>query len=142
MTARDVYALRQRIDLLVITATKLRDHAADLYDLGWSPAVTDVENVASGKPESKPPSAGDPRARRLFERIVNEVGSINSELVGLDRAMGRLFFAGSEAADDGRGRYPLLISRADHDDQLARQRARADGHPLLVEQPAHPGAKK
>lgn len=135
----DVATLRRRIDTLVRAATKLRAHAADLHGLGWEKAVVDVENVASGKPESKPPGGGDPRARKLFERIVSEVAQMEAELVGLERSMTGLFYAGSSNPEPSRG---STISREEFDRQLGRQRARGDAPARLVDQPGHPGVRR
>lgn len=135
---RDVEALVKRIDTLTRAAGRLRTHAPDLHALGWDAAVVEVENVASGKPESKPPRAGNPRARWLFENLVVQVERMEAELVGFERTMMAVFFAGSSNPEPSRG---SMISRAEFDRLRAKQRARSDGHPVLVDQPQHPGRK-
>lgn len=143
MSTDDIGQLQRRLDTLTRAAARLRTHVADLHGLGWEKAVTDVENVASGKPESKPPGGGDPRARRLFARIVAEVASSEAELVGLDRQMLALFTARSERPDPTRG---STISVAEHDRLLAAQRdrrARGESVPARIElQPQHPGKRR
>lgn len=143
MSTDDIGQLQRRLDTLTRAAARLRTHAADLHGLGWEKAVTDVENVASGKPESKPPGGGDPRARRLFARIVAEVASSEAELVGLDRTMMALFTARTERPDPTRG---STIAIAEFDRIKARQRQRrADGEHVparLEAQPEHPGRRR
>jgi hypothetical protein len=133
----DVELLRRRIDTLVRAASDLRRHAADLHGLGWEKAVADVEKVNGGSADHSP-RAGDPRARRLFERIFNEVAQMESELVGLDRSMTALFYAGSSSPEPSRG---STISIAEHDRLLANQRRRSDTPARLVDQPSHPGRR-
>lgn len=135
----DVVTLRRRIDTLVRAATRLRAHAADLHGMGWDPQVGEpLEGDAPGF-VSAPPRAGDVRARRLFDRIFAEVAQMEAELVGLERSMTGLFYAGSSNPEPSRG---SMISREEFDRQLGRQRARGDAPARLVDQPGHPGAQR
>lgn len=144
MTAQntDPAILHRRLDTLIRAATRIRTHADDLHALGWEKAVTDVEKVNGGTADHAP-KAGDPRARKLYDRIFNEVASIEAELVGLDRLMVVLFTARADRPDPTRG---STISVAEHDRLLARQRQRrADGEHVparLEAQPAHPGKRR
>ena len=137
MADRDVDVLRQRIDSLARAAAKIRAHIGDLHGLGWEKAVGEVEKVNGGAPD-RTPRAGDPRARRLYDRIFSEVASIEAELVGLERQMTAVFFAGSSNPEPSRG---SLISRAEFDRLKDRQRKRPDTHTRLVDQPQHPGKR-
>lgn len=139
MTAlNDVATLRRRLDTLIRAATRLRTHAADLHSLGWEAHVGDVEKVNGGATDHAP-RAGDPRARRLYERICAEVASAEAELVGLDRTMMALFTARAERPDPTRG---STISVAEFDARIAKQRARGDSPARLEPQPQHPGRRK
>lgn len=130
--------LRRRLETISRTATHLRAHIADLHTHGWEPATSDNEKVTGGQPD-RIPRSGHPQARHLYERIVNQTVGIEADLVGLDRAMTALFYAGSSSPEPSRG---SMISRADFDAQLARQRARHDTPARLVDQPQHPGANR
>lgn len=134
----DVELLRRRIDILIRAATRIRTHADDLHGLGWEPHVGEVEKVAGGATDHSP-RAGDPRARKLFDRICIDVASMESELVGYDRVMMALFTARSERPDPTRG---STISVAEHDRLLAAQRRRGDSPVRLEPQPSHPGKRR
>lgn len=137
----DIELLRRRLDTLIRAATRIRTHAPDLFDLGWEQAVTDVEKVNGGAPD-RAPNAGNPRARRLFDRIASEVSSIEAELVGLDRTMMAIFTARSERPEPSRG---STISHAEFERLKAnqgRRRARGEHVPAQLEpQPQHPGRR-
>jgi hypothetical protein len=134
----EVDALRHRLLTLVRAADRLRSHAGDLHGLGWEPHVGEaLEGDASGF-ESSPPRAGDPRARRLFEKIAAEAARAEAELVGLERSMLGLFVARTERPDPSRG---STIRVEEFDDQLARQRRRSDTPVRLEPQPQHPGRR-
>lgn len=142
MTAQnDVTLLQRRIDTLTRAAARIRQHAGDLHTLGYDKSVTDAEKVNGGQADWSP-KGGNPRARRLFERIFAEVASIEAELVGLDRTMIAIFTARSERPDPTRG---STISVAEHDRLRAKQRERrAAGEytPANLEpQPPHPGRR-
>lgn len=134
----DVAILRRRIDSLVKAAARIRTHVPDLYRLGWEKAVGEVEKVNGGQPD-RTPAAGDPRARDLFEQIMARVSAAEAELVGLDRAMTALFYAGSSNPESSRG---STIRREEFDQLRAYQRRRPDTPVRLVEQPPHPGASR
>lgn len=143
MTAHnDVPLLQRRLDTLVRAATRIRTHAADLHGLGWEKAVGDTEKVNGGTADHTP-KAGNPRARRLFDRMCAEVASIEAELVGLDRTMMAIFTARSERPDPSRGSTHSL---EEHDRLKAAQRkrqARGEYVPARIEpQPEHPGKRR
>jgi len=133
---RDVDVLRHRIDNLMKAASRIRANAADLHDLGWERSVTDVERVAGGAPD-RAPKAGSPRARRLFDQIDESIVRMEAEMIGYERVMMALFFAGSSNPEPSRG---SMISRADFDLQVERQRRRGS-NTRIVEQPQHPGRR-
>lgn len=135
----DIVLLQRRLDTLTRAAARIRQHAADLHGLGWEAHVGEALEGDSPGFESHPPKAGDPRARRLFDRIVVEVASMEAELVGLDRTMMAVFTARSERPDPTRG---SMISVAEHDRLRAAQRKRL-GTPVRLEpQPQHPGKRR
>lgn len=135
----DVAQLQRRLDTLTRAAAKLRAHAPDLYRLGWEPYVGErLEGDAPGF-ESSPPRTGDPRARKLFDRLASEAAQMAAELVGLERSMTGLFYAGSSNPEPSRG---STISREEFDRRLGRQRAQGDSPARLVDQPQHPGAQR
>lgn len=138
MTARDVELLTRRLRTLTRAADRIRAHAPDLHSLGWEPQQGDTEKVNGGTTDHTP-RAGDPRARHLWDRITLEVGRAEDLLVGLERAMSALFFAGSTNPEPSRG---SLHSSAEQDQLLAKQRARPDTPVRLVDQPPHPGRKR
>jgi hypothetical protein len=138
MVARDVDTLRMRIDHLMRSAGRIRDHAADLHAIGWEPHHGETEKVNGGTPD-RLPRTGDRRARRLFAAMNEEVLKAEAELVGLERVMFAIFFAGSENPEPSRG---SLIPAAEHDRLLARQRTRGDSPVRIVDQPAHPGKRR
>jgi hypothetical protein len=138
VTHRDVDLLTHRLDSLTRAATRIRRHLADLHTLGWERPVTDRVHVRETRTDHTP-RAGDPRARRLWERIALETGHAEDLLVGLERDVTAHFFAYSQSPEPSRG---SLISAAEHARLLARQRARADTPARLVDQPAHPGRKR
>lgn len=137
----DVELLRRRLALMAKAANGMRSHVGDLWVLGWERPVVNAE-PDRGNFESSMPSAGDPRARALFDQMLEATAKIEAELVGLERAMRALFFAGSE---NPRRSLGSTISRAQFD-QLKRnqQRRREAGEytpTLLMSQPQHPGKK-
>lgn len=132
--SNEVHELRRRLDGLVRSANRIRAHTPDLFDLGWAAEVTGAEKVAGGR-EDHSPSIGDPRARHLFERIAAAVEAAEATVLGLERDMLSLFYAGGAPATPTRG---SLIAAAEHARLLAAQRARDDTPARLVDQPAHP----
>lgn len=138
----DIDQLRRRLDTLTRAATSLRTHAADLWIFGWEPTSHDGEHVAGGNTDWAP-KTGHPAARKLFDRIAVNVAQMEAELVGYERTMKALFFAGSSSAEPSRG---SLIPAAEHQRLLADQRSRAaDGQHVaarLVDQPQHPGQNR
>lgn len=134
----EVATLCRRIDILVRAATRIGRHAGDLHALGWEPATVEVEKVNGGRADHAP-RTGDPRARKLFDRILVDISAMESELVGYDRLMVALFTARAERPDPTRG---STISVAEHDRLLAAQKARPDTPARLEPQPAHPGKRK
>lgn len=132
----DVADLERRLDSLVRSAARIRANAADLHDLGWERMIGEAEKVNGGD-HDRAPRAGLPRARQLFGSISVEVGRMEAELVGLERSMVGLFFAGSTNPEPSRG---SMISRAEFDRLRERQRVRG-GHTRLVQQPEHPGKR-
>ncbi len=135
MTTRDVEQLTRRLRTLTRAADRLRAHAPDLHSLGWEPHRGDGEKVNGGTTDHTP-RTGDPKARHLWARITLEVGRAEDLLVGLERDVVAHFYAHSTSPQPSRG---SLISTADHDQLLAKQRARPDTPVRLVDQPAHPG---
>lgn len=136
---RDTDDLRRRLDTLTRAANRLRAHCRDLHDLGWEPHIGETLEGDTPGYESRPPRAGDPRARRLYERICAEVASSEAELVGLDRQMTALFTARAERPEPTRG---STISLAEHDRLRAAQRRRDDTPARLEPQPPHPGRRR
>lgn len=135
----EVDSLRRRLLTLARAADRLRAHAPDLFGLGWDPHVGEaLEGDVSGF-ESQPPRAGDPRARRLFEKIAAEAARAEAELVGLERSMMALFTVRASRPDPTRG---STIRVEEFDDQLARQRCRSDTPVRLEPQPEHPGRRR
>jgi hypothetical protein len=138
MTLSDIDLLRRRLDTLTRAATHLRAHLPELHHLAWERPVTDRVQVQESKTDFTP-KAGDPRARRLLDRIAIEVGRCEDILVGLDRAMSAQFFARSTNPEPSRG---SLISAREHTDLIANQKTRPDTPARLVDQPTHPGAHR
>lgn len=137
MTARDVDLLAHRLDSLTRAATRIRRHLNDLHTLAWEASVAPQERISGGKTDWAPKS-GDPRSKRLWERLTVEAGRAEDVLVGLERDVIAHFYAGSCSPEPTRG---SLISAAEHARLLATQRVRPDTPTLLVDQPAHPGRK-
>lgn len=134
----DVEALRRRLASLIRAADRLRAHCPTLYSLAWEPHVGEsLEGDAPGF-ASSPPRAGDPRARRLFARIVADVERAEADLVGLERIMSGLMFARAERPEPSRG---STIGVAEFDEKIEVARRRGDGHALLEPQPQHPGRR-
>ena len=138
----DVTAAHRHLDRLCDTARHLRAHLADLHNLGWQPTTGERLNVDDdqrGKTDWTPRS-GNPRARKLFDRITHEVASIASELVGLDRQMTGLFRAGTDRAEPTRG---SMITAGEHARLLINQQGRAAAGEFtpvrLDDQTPHPG---
>jgi hypothetical protein len=134
----DIVDLHRRLRTLTRAADTIRRHAADLHSVAWEPAVTDRAHVRESRIDHTP-RTGDPRTRQLWERLQVEVGRCEAVLVGLERDLVAAFYAGSSSPEPSRG---SLISAADHDAALARQRARPDTPARLVDQPAHPGRRR
>lgn len=132
----DVELLRRRVNTLTRAAQKIATHCADLHDLGWERHVGDVEKVKGGTVDHSP-KVGNPKARHLFERIFREIASIEAELVGLERSMTGLFFAGSSNPEPSRG---SMISRAEF--ERLKKNQGPDSSPKLIEQPSHPGERR
>lgn len=141
MIPADVTDLQRRIDLLTRTAHQLRRHAPDLWSLGWEPTnngIDDTGRVAGGQTDHSP-KTGDPKARRLYERLTTDLAQMAAELVGYQRAMYALFYAGATSIDPSRG---SLIPAAEHAQLLAKQQGRPDTPAKLIDQPTHPGANR
>lgn len=134
----DVETLRRRIDIAARALARIRTHAGDLHSLGWEPAVAEAEKVSGGAVDHTPRS-GDPRARRLFDRMLEDISSFESEIVGYDRVMMALFTTRAERPDPTRG---STISVAEFDRLRERQRARGDAPARLEPQPDHPGKRR
>lgn len=135
----DIETLRRRLATLTRAANAIRANAADLWVLGWERPVIDSE-PDRGNFESSTPSAGDPRARRLFDQLADAVSKIEAELVGYERVMRALFFAGSDNPEPSRG---STISRLEFDrlrTNQQRRRQAGDYTPTpMTTQPQHPG---
>jgi hypothetical protein len=138
----DAETVRRRLLSIVRLANRLRDNTADLHSLAYDPHTTGGE-PDRGSFESRPPRAGNLKAQALLGRIAAEADAIEAVLIGLDRAMTGLFFAGSSNAEPSRG---SLISRTEHDRLVANQHRRrraGDYTPAaLIDQPTHPGRKR
>lgn len=141
MTARDVDLLAHRLDTLTRAATRIRHHLADLHCLAFeaTSAPADDVKVRTSKTDHTP-KTGDPRARKVWDRLLIEVGRCEDILVGLEREVTGYFLAGSSSAEPSRG---SLITAGEHDRLLARQavRRRAGEYvpEKLVDQVQHPG---
>ena len=134
----DIADLQRRLRTLTRAAENIRRHCPDLHTLAWEPAVTDRPHVQETRSDYTP-RAGDPRARHLWERLQAEIGRAEALLVGLERDLVAAFYAGSDSPEPSRG---SLISAAEHDTLITKQRGRADTPARLVDQPAHPGRKR
>lgn len=132
----DVAVLRRQLDTLIRAASRLRQHAADLHSLGWDPHIGEaLEGDAPGF-DSRPPRAGDPRARRLFDQLTVRAAIIEAEFIDFDRTMMALFAARAPRPEPTRG---STIS-ADHHDWLLAKQSERDETPVRLEpQPQHPG---
>jgi hypothetical protein len=141
VTHRDVDLLAHRIDTLTGAATRIRHHLTDLHCLAFEATTghADDVRVRTTKTEHTPKS-GDPRARRVWDRLGVEVGRCEDLLVGLEREVTGYFLAGSSNAEPSRG---SLITAGEHARLLARQQARAAAGEYvparLVDQNQHPG---
>lgn len=141
MTARDVDLLAHRLDTLTRAATRIRHHLADLHCLAFeaTSGYADDVKVRTTKTDHTPKS-GDPRARKVWDRLTLEAGRVEASLVGLEREVLGYFLVGSSSAEPSRG---SLITAGEHDRLLANQKAKADigsyTPTRLVDQPAHPG---
>lgn len=144
MTARDVDLLAHRLDALTRAATRIRQHLADVHCLAFEATTghTDDVKVRTTKTDHTPKS-GDPRARRVWDRLLVEVCRCEDILVGLERQTTGYFLVGSHSAEPSRG---SLIPAGEHARLLANQRARAaagDYTPAkLIDQPPHPGRRR
>lgn len=138
----DVYFLARRIDALTRAAGSIRRHLPDLHVLAYEPTSRDDVQVRASRTDYTP-RAGDPRAQHLWSRISLQICQIEDALVGLERQLTAHFYARSASPEPSRG---SLISRAEHDQLLANQRARrANGNYTpapLIDQPRHPGAQR
>lgn len=137
----DVGDLHRRIHSLCRMATRIEAHAGDLHALAHEPRRLGLEGDRSGF-ESRPPpgwAADQTRAGDLWARIATTVARAEADLVGLERAMVALFYAGSTSPEPTRG---SMISRADFDGLVTRQRSRDDTPARLIDQPQHPGSQR
>lgn len=98
----EVETLKRQLAGLVRAANNLRTHTPDLWLVGWEHRVTDTE-PDRGHFESSPPNAGNPKARRLFEQLAASITRMEAELVGYDRTMRSIFFAGTHNPEPTRG---------------------------------------
>ena len=140
MTAEDdIRLLQRRIDSLTRSATRIRQHLADLHWLAWEKPTTDQANVKQTRTDHTP-KTGDPRALHLWSRLSIELGKVEDMLIGLERQVTGYFYAGSSSPEPSRG---SLHSFADHQQLVANQRRRrAAGQYTpapLIDQPHHPG---
>lgn len=135
----DVWLLTRRIDSLTRAAASIRRHLHDLHVLAYEPATRDDVQVRASRTDYTP-RAGDPRAQHLWSRISLQVCQVEDLLVGLERQLTAHFYARSASPEPSRG---SLISRAEHDQLVANQRARrtnGEYTPVpLIDQPQHPG---
>lgn len=142
MTARDVDLLAHRLDALTRAATRIRAHLADLHWLAHEKPTGETEHVKTTKTDWTP-RGGDPRALHLWERLTTDLTRIEDTLVGYERAVLGYFMVTNTTAEPSRG---SLIGRAEHDQLLVHQRARAAGGEYvpvrLVDQPPHPGKNR
>jgi len=141
MTARDVDLLAHRLDTLTRAATRIRKHLADLHVLAFEATSShgDDIKVRTSKTDHTP-KGGDPRARRVWDRLNVEASRCEDLLVGLEREVTGYFLVGSSSAEPSRG---SLITAGEHARLLARQAARrAAGEYVpepIVDQVQHPG---
>jgi hypothetical protein len=142
MTARDVDLLQHRIDTATRAATRIRQHLHDLHALAHENARRNTE-PDHGAFDSRPPPGWRPtddRAKTLWTRTQTEISRCEDILVGLERAVTAHFYAYAPSPEPSRG---SLISAAEHDAQLARQRTRTTNGEYtparLGDQPQHPG---
>lgn len=138
MTPRDVDDLARRLRSLERSAGRIRDHVEDLHAVAYEPVARNSEPDRTGF-ESRPPPGWKPepnRAQDLWAVLVRVAANSEAAIVELERQMMAVFFAGTSTPAPSRG---SLISAADHDELLARQRARTSTA-RLVDQPTHPSA--
>lgn len=146
MTASDELSkVRFQLILGGEAAARLAVHLQDLHDLAYLRHVGDVERVAGGgdsEDGSHPgvSSIGDPRARRLWGRLVVAAAMVDAMPV-LERSVLNYFMAGRGADDDLRG---TLVSKGEFVNRLRNQRKQAGAGEYvpvrLVDQPPYPGA--
>jgi hypothetical protein len=140
MTTRDVDFLTRRLRSLERCAARIASHVDDLHALAYEPGACNSEPDRTGF-ESRPPPGWRPettRAQELWGVLIRVVGNSEAAIVELERQVLATFFAGSISPEPSRG---SLISVAEHDQLLARQRARASSA-RIVDQPPHPGRQR
>jgi hypothetical protein len=141
VTARDVDLLAHRLDTLTRAATRIRQHLADVHCLAFEATTGHADDVKVRTTKTDhTPKTGDPRARRVWDRLLVEVGRCEDILVGLERQTTGYFLVGSHSAEPSRG---SLISAGEHARLLANQQARKVAGEYvperLVDQNQHPG---
>jgi len=137
----ELSAVRYQLVLGGEAAARLANHLEDLHGEAFLRHVGDHERVDSGGGHPGLDGVGDPRARRLWRRIV-AAGVTLEAMPVLERAILNLFMAGPGAdAGDYRG---TLIAKSEYVQRIRNQRkqAAAGEHvpPRLVDQPPYPGA--
>ena len=137
MTGSDVDFLARRLRSLEHCAGRIANHLDDLHALAYEPSARNTEPDRGGF-ESRPPPGWKPepnRAQELLAVLTRVVANSEAAVIELERQMMGIFFAGSSNPEPSRG---SLISAAEHDELLARQRARTPPA-RLVDQPPHLG---
>jgi hypothetical protein len=141
MTARDVDLVTHRLDTLTRAAARIRQHLSDLHCLAFESTTYPADDVKVRTSKTDHTlKAGDPRARRVWDRLGVEIARCEDILVGLERDAVGYFLVNSASAEPSRG---SLISAAEHQRLLDNQRARrAAGEytpERIVDQAQHPG---
>ena len=143
--SREVEALHRRLNSLARTAARIANHLDDLHALAYEPVSRTTEPDRSGF-ESRPPPGWKPghenrdgtltpnRANELFGTLTRMIFNTEAAFVDVERQLMGLFFAGSSTPGRSRG---SLISAAEHDQLLARQKTRTRSV-RIVPQPDHP----
>jgi len=144
MTARDVDLLAHRLDTLTRAATRIRRHINDLHVLAHEPTTTHADDIKVRTTKTDhTPKTGDPRARRVWDRLQHEIARCEDILVGLERETTGYFLVGSTNPEPSRG---SLIPASEHDRLLAQQAARAAQGQYtparITDQPRHPGRNR
>lgn len=142
MDNRDITNAQRRADHATHALSRIRAQLADLHSVAWEPSnATDNDRVRGGAQDHSPRSGPD-IAKHLWNLTEHELERAEDILVGLERKITGWFMV-TAILEPTRG---SLITREEHDRQLANQRTRANNGEYtparLVDQPTHPGKKR